>query len=193
MRYFMLIGLCAMTLLWCSSWLYIRKILRLSREIHDDEILSLVSLHSKALGLKRSPVIRESRGVPVGATVGWHRVTVLLHTDWKNWTEQERSAVIAHELAHASRHDFFWVVIASWTRILLFFHPFVHALIHRWRMEQELAADQLAAGVVGNAKAYGRALASLALRNDQNRAASNLQLSSMLTAGHICVTRRVMM
>ena len=192
-RVFLLIGLCAMALLWCSSWLYIRRILRSSREIHDADILSLVSIHANAFGLKRSPHVRESNDVPIGATVGWHQVTVLLHTDWKEWTEQERRAVIAHELAHASRHDFFWVVVASWTRILLFFHPFIHALIHRWRMEQELAADQLAAGIVGNAKAYGRALASLALRNEQNRAASNLQLSSMLTAGQICVTRRVMM
>lgn len=188
-----LVGLCAMSLLWCSSWLYIRRILKTSSPIDDAEILSLVATHSQAFGLKRTPVVRESNQVPIGATVGCSQVTVLLHADWKTWTDQEKSAVIAHELAHAARHDFAWVVIASWTQILLFFHPLVHLLIHRWRMEQELAADQLAAGKVGNATAYGRALASLALRNQLTPGKSNSHVGSILAAGQICVTRRVMM
>ncbi len=182
-----------MTLFWCSSWLYIRQILKSSQVIEDAGILNLVATQAKAYGLKKIPIVRASNQVPIGATVGWNRVHVLLHTDYQTWTEQERSAVIAHELAHAVRHDFIWVIIASWTRILLFFHPLVHLLIHRLRMEQELAADQLAAGKVGNAKTYGRALASLALRSQQSLGGSQPQLSSMLAAGQICVTRRVMM
>ena len=186
-------GLIVMSLLWCSSWLYVRRIIATSQSIEDASILSMVSSHARGFGLKFVPAVRESSHVPIGATVGWHRVTVLLHSDWREWSEQERSAVVAHELAHASRHDFVWVVVASWTRILLFFHPLVHALILRLRMEQELAADQLAAGKVGNAKAYGRALASLALRSQQSLGTSNPKLGSMLAAGQICVTRRVMM
>ncbi len=191
--FFLLVGLSAMSLLWCSSWLYVRRVLKSSQPLDDTNILSLVASHARAFGLRRTPVVRESHQVPIGATVGWYRVTVLLHADWRDWTDQEKSAVIAHELAHAARHDFAWVVIASWTRILLFFHPLVHLLIHRWRMEQELAADQLAAGKVGNAKAYGRALASLALRNQLSLGTSNSHMGSMLAAGQICVTRRVLM
>jgi hypothetical protein len=116
-----LVGLSAMSLLWCSSWFYIRRVLKSSRGIEDASILGLVASHARAFGLKRTPVVRESDQVPIGATVGWYHVTVLLHADWRAWTDQEKSAVIAHELAHAARHDFVWVLIASWTRILLFF------------------------------------------------------------------------
>ncbi len=186
-------GLGAMSLLWCSSWLFMRRVLRCSQLVNDRHILNLVASQAREFGLRRTPSVRESMLVPIGATVGWRRVTVLLHTDWREWSTDERTAVIAHELAHAARHDFAWVIISSWTRILLFFHPMVHALIHRLRLEQELAADQLAAGKVGNAKAYGRALASLALRSQQSLVTSNARLGSMLAAGQICVTRRVTM
>ena len=190
---FAVVGLGAMSLLWCSSWFYMRRILRCSQPVYDQGMLELISSQSRGFGLKRTPAIRESNLVPIGATVGWRQVTVLLHTDWREWSNAERTAVIAHELAHAIRHDFVWVIISSWTRILLFFHPMVHALVHRLRLEQELAADQLAAGKVGSAKVYGRALASLTLRSQQSFETSNARLGSMLSAGQICVTRRVIM
>jgi beta-lactamase regulating signal transducer with metallopeptidase domain len=190
---FVIFGLGFMMVLWCSSWLYMRRILRFSIRVEDEEVLRSVADHSRSFGLSRVPAVRESSQVPIGATVGWWRVTVLLHPEWRTWTAQERTAVIAHELAHAVRRDFVWVIISSWTRILLFFHPMIHMLIHRLRLEQELAADQLAADKVGNAKAYGRALASLALRSQHSLDASNPKLSSMLAAGQICVTRRVKM
>jgi beta-lactamase regulating signal transducer with metallopeptidase domain len=190
---FVTIGLAAMSLLWCFSWLYMRKILQCSIPVEDQELLNLVSVLATSFGLKRTLTVRESSLVPIGATVGWRRVTVLLQSDWRTWSLEERKAVIAHELAHAIRHDFVWVIISSWTQNLLFFHPMVHALIHRMRLEQELAADQLAAGKVGNARAYGRALASLALRSQRIDGSSSARFGSMLSAGQICVTRRIIM
>jgi len=187
------LGLSGMSILWLTSWIYMRRVLRCSQPITDVALLSFIDLQAKRFGLKHVPAVLKSSLVPIGATVGWRHVTVLLHTDWREWSSEERSAVIAHELAHAVRHDFAWVILCSWTRILLFLHPLVHVLNHRMRMEQELAADQLAAGKVGSAKAYGRALASLALRSQQSCGASNAKLGSMLTAGQICVTRRVLM
>ncbi len=186
-------GLIAMSLLWCTSWFYMKRILRSSLRVVDPGMLCLIATQARGFGLKRIPSVRESNLVSIGATVGWRRVTVLLHTDWREWSGEEQIAVIAHELAHAARHDFAWVIVSSWTRIFLFFHPMVHALIHRLRLEQELAADQLAAGKVGNASAYGRALARLALRSQQSMGTSNAKLGSMLAAGQICVTRRVTM
>ena len=187
------LGLGLMSLLWCSSWLAMRHILDKSVPVEDVDLLWLVAEQAKAFQLKRLPAVRESNLIPIGATVGWRNVTVLLHTDWREWSHDEKRAVVAHELAHAARQDFAWVMLSSWTRIVLFFHPMVHALIHRLRLEQELAADQLAAGKLGNAKAYGRALASLALRSQRTGRTSNAEFGSMLSAGQICVTRRVMM
>jgi beta-lactamase regulating signal transducer with metallopeptidase domain len=187
------LGLGVMSLMWSTSWLSMRHILHQSTPVEDNDLLGLVSEQAKAFQLKRLPAVRESNLISIGATVGWRNVTVLVHTDWREWSDDEKRAVVAHELAHAARQDFAWVMLSSWTRIVLFFHPIVHALVHRLRLEQELAADQLAAGKLGNAKAYGRALASLALRSQRTGRTSNAEFGSMLSAGQICVTRRVMM
>lgn len=189
----MVAGLTLMLLLWFSSWLYLRRVFRHSTPIEDKEILSLVDFYTRKFALSSTPRVRESPLIATGATVGWIRTTVFLHSDWREWNEEEKAAVIAHELAHVSRHDYLWVVIATWTRILLFFHPVVHLLVQRLRTEQELAADQLAAGKIGNARAYTHALASLALRDQRDLKASTPKLGSMLAIGQICVTRRVMM
>lgn len=186
-------GMVLMMLLWLSSWLYLRRVFRSSVPINDPAMLSLVDEYSRGFAFDAPPVVRESSLIEVGATVGWIRPTIFLHSDWKTWSEQERAAVIAHELAHVYRRDYLWVVIATWAKVLLFFHPVVHILVQRLRAEQELAADQLAAGKVGNARAYGRALASLALRVQPSLKASSPKLGSMLAIGQICVTRRVIM
>ncbi len=186
-------GMVLMMLLWLSSWLYLRRVFRRSVPINDPAMLSLVDEYSRGFEIDAPPVVRESSLIEVGATVGWIRPTIFLHSDWKTWSEQERAAVIAHELAHVYRRDYLWVVIATWAKVLLFFHPVVHILVQRLRAEQELAADQLAAGKVGNARAYGRALASLALRVQPSLKASSPKLGSMLAIGQICVTRRVIM
>ncbi|MCU0719876.1 MAG: M56 family metallopeptidase [Pirellula sp.] len=186
-------GLLLMLLLWFSSWLYLRRIFRCSTPIEDQEILSLVDFYSRKFALSSKPALRESPSIHAGATVGWVHTTVFLHSGWREWSDEEKAAVIAHELAHVSRYDYVWVVIATWARVLLFFHPMVHLLVQRLRTEQELAADQLAAGKIGNTRAYTHALASLALRDQRDLKASSPKLGSMLAIGQICVTRRVMM
>lgn len=186
-------GLVCMLLLWLSSYLYIRRVFRHSTLIEDCEMLGLVDCYAKKFALSSTPLLRESSLIATGATVGWLHPTIFLHSDWRKWSEREIAAVVAHELAHVCRRDYLWVVIATWTKIVLFFHPVVHVLVQRMRAEQELAADQLAAGKIGDARAYGRALASLALRSQPHLQASSPKLGSMLAIGQICVTRRVMM
>ncbi|XZE19053.1 M56 family metallopeptidase [Pirellulaceae bacterium SH449] len=192
-NWFLGLGFTCMGSIWLASWLYIQSILKSSRPIQDESLLKSVESISYAFGLQRIPCVRESEQIPIGATVGLWNVTILLHSDWRKWTEQERSAVISHEMAHAVRYDFLWVIVASWTGILLFFHPWIHVVIARLRLEQELAADQLAAGKMGDAKTYGRALARLALNCQLSLEASKPRLGSMLTVGEVCITRRVKM
>lgn len=88
---------------------------------------------------------------------------ILLPNDWPDWNESQRRAVLAHELAHICRND-----VAAWTcaqigLALHFYHPLVHWLAHRLRLEQELAADATAATLVGGQRNYLTTLAQLAL------------------------------
>ena len=174
--------------LWLIGWDSVQRIVRNSTEIDDLDIHQLLC-RLCALANMTVPELRQSTRIGVGATVGLWRPRIILNNHWRSWTEDERQAVLLHELAHQRRRDFAWILFGSWLRILFFFHPLVQLLVRRWRMEQELAADQLAAGWMNSAKAYGRALASLALRAQRSAALP----AAVVTAEQVCIVRRVTM
>src|SRR5690606_21843437 len=88
---------------------------------------------------------RESHEINSPATIGWRRPLLLLPLDWRSWTIDERRVVIAHELAHVARGDYLTWLIAQASLALHFYHPLVHWLAGRLRVEQEMAADSLGA------------------------------------------------
>ena len=52
--------------------------------------------------------------------------------------------VVLHELAHLRRRDLVWGWISELARVVYFFHPVVHWIAYRARLERELACDQMA-------------------------------------------------
>ena len=67
--------------------------------------------------------------------------------------------VLLHELAHVKRLDLMWGWIPELARIVYFFHPAVHWVNYRIRLERELCCDQLAMAYSGqDAAAYARTL-----------------------------------
>ena len=70
---------------------------------------------------------------------------ILLPPRWREWTDDQRRAVLAHELAHVASGDYLACVLAQLGLALHFYHPLVHWLAARLRLEQELAADATAA------------------------------------------------
>ncbi len=182
-------GFTAMAGLWVCGWNSMRSVVRESNVLTDADLRAKVRRFADQLGLGREPQLCISPHIPIGATVGWLRHVIVLNRDWRNWRESELDAVLLHELAHVVRHDFLWMILGSWVRVLFFFNPLSHLVVRRLRMEQELAADQLAAGLLKNAQAYGRALASLALRCERTFRAPR----PMLAAEQVCVIRRITM
>jgi len=69
--------------------------------------------------------------------------------------------VLAHELAHVRRADFFWNLIQTVVETLFFFHPAVWWLGSRIRHERELCCDDLALTVCPNPVVYANALFQL--------------------------------
>ncbi len=74
--------------------------------------------------------------------------------------------MLAHELAHIHHRDFAALLWAQLGLIVHFYNPFVHWLANRMKLEQELAADAVAARVAGGHREYLRVLAKLALEHD---------------------------
>lgn len=135
-----------------------------SSPVMDRALLELVDALRAELGCQRPVEIRQSDDLATAATIGWRRPVVLLPADWTAWTPEQRRAVLAHEIAHARSHDFLALLFGQLGLMLHCYHPLLHWLMSRLRLEQELAADAAAASVSGGQWQYLTTIAELALR-----------------------------
>jgi beta-lactamase regulating signal transducer with metallopeptidase domain len=147
--------------------LSVRAYRRTSQPLDDAELVELVDCLRAELCLTRGVELRESDDLATAATVGWTRPVILLPRTWRGWTEDQRRAVLAHELAHVARGDYLACVLAQLSLAIHFYHPLVHWLAARLRLEQELAADATAAMLSGGRKIYLQSLAELALHTSE--------------------------
>ncbi len=137
-----------------------------SRPIVDTELDDMLQLLRAELSCTRTVELREVGELSTPATIGWRHAVLLLPADWRSWDEEERRAVLAHELAHVRRGDFPAGVAAQVVVALHFYHPLAHWLAARLRLEQELAADAWGARLSGGKPSYLATLARMALRRD---------------------------
>ncbi len=117
-----------------------------SLPIDDRELEDEVEIVRAELSCTRRVEVRELAELATPATIGWRRPLLLLPGDWRDWSADERRAVVAHELAHVRRGDFLAGLLAQLGLALHFYHPLAHWLAARLRLEQELAADAWAPG-----------------------------------------------
>ena len=141
----------------------VRKLVKASVAIDDSNLLSRFEAFKKQLSGSKSVTLLQSAQIPTPATVGWWNPTILLPEDWQTWSKSETDAVLAHELAHVASGDYLSWVVARFAVALHFYHPVVRWLATRLQLEQELAADEVAANLIGDRKQYLHSLASLAL------------------------------
>jgi beta-lactamase regulating signal transducer with metallopeptidase domain len=142
-----------------SVWSYRRT----SIPIEGCELGNLLAEFGDSLALRRAVSARESRSLQVAATSGWLRPIILLPGTWREWTPHQLRAVLLHELAHISQQHFPVWILGQLPLVAHYYHPLVHWLVRRLRLEQELAADALAAQWFGGQRQYATVLAGLAL------------------------------
>jgi beta-lactamase regulating signal transducer with metallopeptidase domain len=117
---------------------------------------------SDALGLRRAVRLVESAAVEVPSVIGSLRPVVLLPASTlTGMTPEQIEMVLAHELAHIRRHDFFVNLLQAMVETLMFYHPAVWWMSRRVRIERENCCDDLAVAVCGNPLQYARALTRL--------------------------------
>jgi hypothetical protein len=98
----------------------------------------------------------------VPSTLGWLRPVILLPSAvLLGITPQQLEALIAHELAHVRRCDYFVNILQMVVETFLFYHPAVWWISSRVRYERELCCDDLAVRLSGDAVTYARALAQI--------------------------------
>ncbi len=79
---------------WGMTRLRARSVPIDDRKLHD-----AIEILRAELSCRRSIEVRELGEMSTPATVGWRRPLLLLPADWRDWSLDERRAVLAHELA----------------------------------------------------------------------------------------------
>ena len=142
---------------------------RRSKSVCDAELLELIDVLRAELCCLRAVEVRESAELATAATIGWRRPVVLLPADWRSWTPEQRRAVLAHEIVHARSQDSVALLLGQLGLMLHCYHPLLHWLMDRLRLEQELAADAAAADVSGGPRQYLSTIAEIALLTQDRR------------------------
>jgi beta-lactamase regulating signal transducer with metallopeptidase domain len=142
-------------------WLRIRLARLLRTAVPATGELAMLMLSTvELLAIKRVPqvVLTEIDCSPF--VCGIVRPVIVLPKSLSSSFEPKRmQQVLLHELAHVKRLDLLWGWIPEFARMIYFFHPFVHWVSYRIRLERELSCDQLAMAHSGqNAADYADTL-----------------------------------
>ena len=154
-----LCGVALFSLRFAGGFLLLEQKCRRQSKVPGPRILALCRELQCQLGLNRAIRYLECGWLQTPAVIGWIRPIVLLPVlALTGLSEVQLRAVIAHELAHIRRHDFFVNLLQILVETLLFYHPAIWWLNRRIRVERELCCDEIAVSLTGDRLEYVRAL-----------------------------------
>lgn len=124
-------------------------------------------LHHLQQQLKIKKLVRlsESALIQTPLVIGFLKPIILLPLGTlADLPAAQVEAILAHELAHLKRHDYFFNLLQSLTEVIFFYHPAIWWISDYVRIERENCCDDQAVAVCGDSVTYARALAALAER-----------------------------
>ena len=91
-------------------------------------------------------------------TFGFRAPVILLPASLRSQPVPIQRAVLAHELWHVRRRDWFWTVCEEVVRAALWFHPGIWILLSRIQSAREEVVDELSILTTGSRRSYADAL-----------------------------------
>jgi len=74
---------------------------------------------------------------------------------------KEVEAILAHELAHIKRHDYFFNILQSFAEVAFYYHPAIWYISNVIRNERENCCDDIAIATTGHPVSYAKTLVKL--------------------------------
>ncbi|MFO0979757.1 MAG: M56 family metallopeptidase [Planctomycetaceae bacterium] len=113
----------------------------------------------ETLQVRRHVDVLVSRLVSSPVVIGCYRSLILLPASFATSVPvTQLEAILAHELAHVKRYDYFTNLMQTLMETLFFYHPAVWWLSSRIRIERENCCDDLVVTALNNHLDYGKAL-----------------------------------
>ncbi len=147
-------GLLAMTVPLVVGTVGIRLSRRRAAPVTDPQWLSLLERLRRQLGVHRPIVLLRSSRSIIPLTCGLVRPVILLPAEADLWSQECRTMVLLHELAHIRRRDCLTQLLARLARVLYWFNPLVWLAGRMLRVERERACDDMVLAAGHQASAY---------------------------------------
>jgi beta-lactamase regulating signal transducer with metallopeptidase domain len=125
-----------------------RRFARSAARVRDAEWMRLLITCADRMGVVRPVRLLRSREHNVPVALGTLRPAIVIPSIADTWSDDRRTAVMLHELAHVARYDCLTHTLAVAACAMYWFHPGVWWVARRLRIERELACDDrvIAAG-----------------------------------------------
>jgi beta-lactamase regulating signal transducer with metallopeptidase domain len=157
-----LIGAGLLSLRLLIGWRRLRLTRRNATECDCSKALAVLKQLCARMGIRRAVRLLESAAVQAPVALGWLRPAVLFPLGaLAQMTPDQIEVVLVHELAHIRCADYVVNLLQSVVETVLFYHPAVHWLSRRARLEREYACDDAAVRSCGDPVRYARTLADL--------------------------------
>jgi beta-lactamase regulating signal transducer with metallopeptidase domain len=154
-----LIGVTALSLRLISTLVGVSKLRSRHTSFPAETLARRVEALARRLSVSRPVRLAQSALVEVPTVIGVLRPLILLPaTAMTGLSAEQLDAILAHEIAHIRRHDYFINLIQTVIETLLFYHPAVWWLSRRIRQERENCCDDIASDVCENPIRYAEAL-----------------------------------
>jgi beta-lactamase regulating signal transducer with metallopeptidase domain len=171
-----LAGVCFLALRAAGGWWRLRSLRRNAQVAIPEPVQRSFTKVGGQLRLLQPVVLRISREVISPMAMGiWSTTVIVPLSVAMSLPAAQLEAVLAHELAHIRRRDYFCNLLQTAIECLFFFHPAVWWMSRRTRELREVCCDEIAARTCADPGIYAEAL----LQMEEQRA-ERLQLAVAL-------------
>jgi beta-lactamase regulating signal transducer with metallopeptidase domain len=154
-----LLGVTALSLRLIFTLLQVSRLRNRNTSSASASLVDRVEKLTHRLRVSRPVRLAQSALVEVPTVIGAVKPLILLPASAMTGLSAEQlDAILAHEIAHIRRHDYFVNLIQTVIETLLFYHPAVWWLSSRIRQERENCCDDIASAACENPLRYAQAL-----------------------------------
>ena len=120
-----------------------RRLTREGSDVTDRVWRILLDRFLAAIRIGRKVRLKSHGAISVPIIWGWIRPVILLPCRHEEWTEDQRSSALLHELCHIKRADLLVMFLVRLSLTVFWFNPLCWIVFRRLKQEQECACDEL--------------------------------------------------
>ncbi len=151
-------GFMVMGLITVGGHARLQKQLQREKRKPSPEMRWLIEKLARKMGLKFRGEVLVSARIQAPAVTGWLHPKLVLPLQFAEfYSKQEMEFMLSHELVHLQRRDYLFITWALLLKCIYWFNPLVYLAYPLFRLDQELACDQLVLTSVApqERKSYG--------------------------------------